>query len=587
MLTPEQKSYQAAEHDAISRPDTGRPVVYGTQGVISSGHYLTSMAGMRMLLSGGNAFDAVVAAGFAAAVTEPTASYSLAAEGVFMLHHAASGDILSLSGQGVAPERATVELFRSQGLEAVPTGPGPLAHLSFTVPGVVDAYISLLARYGTKTLGEALAPAVHYADHGFPHYEYMLRSLGSGAIREQFGHYPPGGSGVFYQDGAVPKPGTLLVQKGLAATLKRLASAESASPGHRLAGLRAARESFYRGDIAQTIVECAESVGGVLSRDDLAGYRAQFEEPTRSTFAGYEICGQQSWSQAAVLLQTLNMLERHDLRAMGHNSPRYVHTVVEALKLAMADREAYYADPEFASVPIDAGRAHPELPAPGDPWRYSRIKGGPIPASVPVGGADGGSGGHREGTTHIAALDRDGNMVCATPSGGSLSNSVFFEEIGCALSTRSEMFNLNSGHPNVLVSGKRPRTTLVNYMMLKDGEPIMTIGCPGGDYQSQACTQLILNTLVFGMNPQEAIEAPRFATDSVTHSFYPHVYYPGQLAVEPSIPEETRHSLTSLGHKVVETEVCGMGATVMHRDNETGVLSAGADPRRACYAIAW
>ena len=589
--------------DATFRAATSRPLVHATQGVISSGHYLTSMAGMRMLLSGGNAFDAAAAAGFAAAVVEPIASYSLACEGVFMLYHPASGDILSLSGQGVAPARATVEFYKSQGLDRVPTGPGPLAHLAFTVPGVVDAYISLLERYGTKTLGEAMAPAIHYAEQGIPNYEYMIEALDSPVTREQFDQYPPGGSQVFYDNGALPKPGSLLVQPGLANTLKALAAAETRSTGHRLDGLRAARDAFYRGEVAQTIVECAQGVGSILDLDDLAGYHATFEEPLKTTFAGYEICGQGPWSQGAVLLQALKMLEGFDLKAMGHNSPQYVHTVVEALKLALADREAYYGDPDFAVVPIDgllskeyaAGRAtmidpkraHPELPSAGDPWRFSRSApahaGVTVPAGAPADVADASD----QGTTHYAVLDRDGNMVCATPSGGGFDKSVFFPELGCTLSTRIEMFNFEEGHPNVLEPGKRPRTTLVNYLVLKHGVPIMTVGCPGGDHQAQANLQLILNTLVFGMDPQEAIEAPRFASDSVTNSFYPHVYYPGQVSVEPGIPAETMEALSRLGHKVVPKEVCGMGATVARRDIETGVLSAGADPRRACYAIGW
>ena len=589
---------------ATEGPRTGRPVVYATQGVISSGHYLTSMAGMRMLLSGGNAFDAVAAAGFAAAVVEPIASYSLAAEGVFMLYHASSGDLLALSGQGTAPRRATVDYYRSLGLDSIPTGPGAQAHLSFTVPGIVDALISLLERYGTKTVSEVLAPAIHYAEHGIPNYEYMINALKSPATREQFDHYPPGGSQVFYQDGELPKPGSLLVQRALAGTLKKMADAETAAPGHSLAGLRAARDAFYTGEIAHTLVRGAQRVGGILDLDDLAGYHAKFDEPIKITFAGHEVCGQPAWTQAPVLLQALNILERFDLKAMGHNSPAYIHTVVEALKLAFADREAFYGDPDFVSVPIDGllskeygaaraglidpGRAYPELPPAGDPSsRTSEVAGMQRQAYAAAGRPHEAGHAAQEGTTHLAVLDRDGNMACATPSGGAFGTSVFLPELGCTLSTRIEMFNFEEGHPNVLEPGKRPRTTLVNYLVLKNGVPTMTFGCPGGDYQAQANLQLMLNTLLFGMDPQSAIEAPRFGTNSVTNSFHPHVYYPGQLSVEPAFSTATIESLKSLGHKVVEAPVCGMGATVTHRNAETGVLSAGADPRRASYAIGW
>ncbi len=592
-----------SQTDASGRPPTGRPVIYATQGVISSGHYLTSMAGMGMLLGGGNAFDALVAAGFAAAVTEPVASYSLAAESVFMLYDADSGDLLSLSGQGTAPELATVDFFRSQGLDEIPTGPGPLAHLSFTVPGVVDALLSLLERYGTFPLSQVLEPAIHLAQAGFPHYEYMVDALDSQATRDQFNQYPPGGNEIFYQDGKLPRPGSLLVQPGLARTLRRLAANEGGGSRDRIEGIRAARRDYYQGDLARTLVDCARRAGGILSAEDLAGYRAKFEEPARTQYRGYEICCQRTWSQAPVLLQTLNLLEHFDLRALGHNSPAYVHTVVEALKLAIADREAFYGDPDFARVPldgllskeyaaervplIDPGKAHPDTPPPGNPWKYSQEPLERPSQEAPSPSPRQGPSHAEQGTTHIAVVDHHGNLVCATPSGGSFGKSVFFPEIGCALSTRSEMFFLKPGHPNCLEPGKRPRTTLVGYLVVKDGQPVMTLGCPGGDHQAQANLQLLLNVLVFGMNIQEAIEAPRFGSDSLRNSFYPHVYFPGQLSLEESFPQSTRRELERLGHKVAPALVCGMGATLTWRDPSTGILATGADPRRACYALGW
>ena len=600
-MTNSQQIYTLEQGDP-ERPPTGRPVVYATQGVISSGHYLTSMAGMRMLLAGGNSFDAVAAAAFAAAVVEPIASYSLAAEGVFMLYHAESGDLLSLSGQGAAPAKATIDFYESQGLSEIPTGPGDKAHLSFTVPGIVDALCSLVERYGTRTLGEVLAPSIHYAERGIPNYEYMLERMKNAATKRQFELYPPGGTSIFYDNGEVPAPGSVLRQPGLADVFKRMVEAEGAAAGHRQAGIRAARDAFYRGDIARTIVDCAQSVGGVLSMDDLAGYSAEYERPIGTSFHGYDVHGQSTWTQGAVLHQTLNILENFDLRSMGHNSTAYVHTVTEALKLALADREAHYGDPNFSTIPIDGllskqyareraalidpARATPDLPAAGDPWRYSSASRPRAQAPEPVG-APGDGAGYDGGTTHVAAIDRDGNMVCATPSGGGFAKSVYFPQIGCSLSTRMEMLNFQEGHPNVLEPNKRPRTTLVNYIVAKDGQPLMTVGCPGGDHQAQANVQLILNTLLFGMNPQQAIEAPRFATDSAVNSFYPHTHYPGQLSLEPGISDETIAELAALGHKTTPSAVCGMGATVARRDPHTGVLSTGADPRRACYAIGW
>ncbi len=597
----------SSDHIYPGQQSTSRPVIYGTQGIISSGHYLTSMAGMRMMLAGGNAFDAIVAAGFAAAVTEPIASYSLGAEGVFMLYHADSGDLLSLSGQGTAPNRATVDWYREQGHDQIPTGPGPDAHLSFTVPGIAAAFLSLLENYGTKSVSEVLEPSIRYAQQGIPNYEYMLERIGSENTRSQWDQYPPGGSDVFYDDGSVPEPGSVLTQDGIANTLRKLAEAEVEAEGNREEGIRAARDCFYNGKIAQTIAECSQSVGGILDLESLADFEAKYETPIKTSFLGHEIHGQRTWTQGAVLLQTLNILENFDLRAMGHNSTAYIHTVSQALNLAFADRQAYYGDPDFSAIPIDGllskdyarkranlidpQRAFPETPEPGNPWEYSSIV---RPASHEGAGRDSqGTPNHSDessdevGTTHISVIDHQGNMIAATPSGGSFAKSVFFPELGYALSTRMEMLNFIDDHPNRLEPGKRPRTTLINYIVSRDGVPVMTTGCPGGDHQAQANTQLILNTLLWGMNPQAAVEAPRFASNNVLNSFYPHSYFPGQLAVENRIPDHIRNELASLGHDVIVVDGAGVGATVSTRNPDTGVLATSADPRRACYALSW
>jgi gamma-glutamyltranspeptidase/glutathione hydrolase len=582
---------------------TTRPVVSGTQGIVSAGHPLVSMAGIRMLLSGGNAFDAAVAAGFAAAVVEPTASYTLCGECVALIHDARARDTLAVSGQGTAPALATTAFFRGRGLDRIPTGPGPDAHLSFTVPGAVDAYLTVLETHGTKTVGEVLAPAVQYAAHGFPMYEHMRRLLALGDSREQFALYPPGGTDVFFPGGRPPGLGELFVQPALAGTLRRLVEAADEARGHRAAAIAAARARFYRGDIATAIGGFSERVGGLLRATDLAGYRAAYEPPLRAAFAGRDILGQGAWTQGPVLMQALGMLSTVDLRALGHNSARYIHVVAEALKLAFADRERYYGDaavpvaellaPAYArerAALIRMDRAAPEAPAPGDPLRHGAAAAtAPAAAGARRAAAAGPAAvaPAADGTTHIAAIDRDGNMMALTPSGGVFRKSAFAPELGCTLSTRSEMFVLEDGHPNALVPGKRPRTTLVNYLICEGGVPTTTVGCPGGDDQAQADVQLILNLLVFGMNPQQAVEAPRFSTQTLVNSFYPRVYRPGQLNVEPGIPEGTRAELRALGHTVSEVGACGVGAVVTRRDPDTGVLSAGADPRRPTYALAW
>ena len=595
-----QQTIHNLEQGDVNLPESGRPVIRSNEGVISSGHYLTSMAGMRILLAGGNAFDAMVAASLAAAVVEPIASYSLAAEGVFMLYDSASGDLTSLSGQGGAPAAATAEFYRSRGHERIPTGPGKDAPLSFTQPGIVDAFINMLDKYGTMSFAEVADPAIRYAEDGIPHYEYMLERLRSETGQEQFDNFPPGGWDVFYEDRKVPAPGALMRQPGLANTLKAMSDASATASGSRSESLQAARSAFYEGPTAELIVEESRKVGGIIEMEDLSGYHAQFCEPVSTTFHGHEVWGHDSWTQGPMLMQALNILENFDLKAIGHNSPAYIHTVAEALKLCFGDREAFYGDPDFATVPMDgllskeyaairAGEidpegAYPEQRPAGDPWRFSKKSGRTAPQVMAA--AIGPDTSADDGTTHVSVLDRHGNLVCGTISGGSFSKSVFFPELGACLSTRIEMFNCEPGHPNVVEPGKRPRTTLVNYILAKDGKPVMTVGCPGGDNQVQGNLQLILNSLVFGMDPQQAVEAPRFATSSNVNSFYPHVYYPGQLDLEDGFSESTEGALKALGHRIHHTANCGLGATVSVRDPETGSLSTGADPRRACYALA-
>ena len=608
MLSAEQAALQ--ERTESSLPKTGRPVIRSNQGVISSGHYLTSMAGAKLMINGGNAFDALAASVFAAAVVEPIASYSLAAEAVLMLYSKEEASFLSVSGQGTAPELATIDFYKSKGHDVIPTGVGKDAPLAFTLPGVVDSLLTMLERFGTKKISEILAPAIKYATDGIPHYEYMLDKLDSASTIQQFELFPPGGFDVFYNDKTIPNPGDLLQQSALGELLLKMTFAEEDSlmgrnmpfDEERVIGIQAARKCFYQGEIADIFDKSSKSVGGILRKDDLRDYRAKIAKPVSTTFHGYEIYTHDTWSQSPVLLQALNLLEGFDLKSMGHNSPEYIHTVSECLKLSLADREAFYGDPDFADIPIDgllskeyadlrknefnAEVAIPVQPDPGDPWQFSKIdKPNQFPESSKLNISETGDNIHPDGTTHISVIDEAGNFACATPSGGSFSKSVFFPELGCAMSTRIEMFNLIEGHPNELVPSKRPRTSLVNYIVAKDGKPLMTIGCPGGDHQAQACTQLILNTLVFGMDPQLAVEAPRFATDSIVDSFYPHVYFPGRLSVEIGISDEVCAELESKGHKIDRAVSCGMGATVSVKDPNSGSLSTGADPRRACYAI--
>jgi gamma-glutamyltranspeptidase/glutathione hydrolase len=588
------------EQGELDLPSTGRPVVYAMNGVVSSGHYLTSMSGMRMLISGGNAFDALVASTFAAAVVEPIASYSIGAEATFMIFHAQSGNFVSLSGQGNAVSGANPKIFKEKGFDSIPTGPGLAAPMSFTVPGVVAACFSMLDKYGTKSPQEVLAPSIEYAERGIPNYEYMISRLGAGGSMEQFDLFPPGGREIFFDNGELPKPGSLLVQKSLGRVFRLMASSADAAGGDRKSEILAARQAFYSGVIADEIESEVAKLGGILNKGDLESYKESYSEPVTTTYMGFEIHGHSTWTQGPVLNQALNILENFDLKSMGHNSVEYVHTVTEALKLAFSDREAFYGDPDFAVVPldgllskeyaiqrsklIDVDNAIQHLPAYGNPWDYSS-KDGIVSSQPSMGSHETNNEKIESGTTHITVMDKDGNIGCATPSGGAFNKSVFFSKLGFGLSTRSEMFNFTDGHPNVLEPGKRPRTTIINYMIAKDGVPIATVGCPGGDAQPQANLQLILNTILWEMNPQEAVESPRFSSLSVPNSFYPHTYLPGQLAIENGFSNDVQKGLAAKGHHIVSSITCGMGATVAVRNPMNGVLAAGADPRRACYAI--
>jgi gamma-glutamyltranspeptidase / glutathione hydrolase len=574
------------------------PVVSGFHVLATAGTPLTTAAAIRVLNRGGNAIDAGVAAAVAAAVVEPTASYSLPTEVVGLIYDAKTQQIVALNGQGCAPKSATIDYFKARGKQLVPVGPGSDAPLSFTLPGTIDAWILAVERYGRLSLGEVLQPAVEYAEQGFPMYRYMSLLLKSPEIARQFEFFPQG-TAYFRPNGRVPEPGERFVQKDLAQVLQTMVRAEERARGRgRSAGLQASREAFYSGEIAHTIVKFSEQVGGLLTLEDFASYHSKLEAPVKATYRGIDVYGHQTWSQSATLLQALNILEGFDLRSLGHNSPAYIHVLTEALKLAMADRERYYGDPDFVQVPleallskdyaaerrtlIDLDKAAPELPPYGDPLA-TRAVGGTMDLSAFLGSA----GGNAGGTTHLSVVDEEGNIFIATPSGGRLHSGVVVPGMGFTLSHRSEIFYLDPAHANALQPGKRPRTTLVCYFACKDGKPWLTLGCPGGDNQVQADLQLFLNVVEFGMDSQAAVEAPRFSSSSFPGSFYPHAYAPGQLNVEPGIPAHVRDALALKGHRIKAVPNAGLGAIVTLLDHATGTRAAGADPRRPTYAFGW
>jgi gamma-glutamyltranspeptidase/glutathione hydrolase len=564
----------------------------------TAGTPLTTAAAIRVLNRGGNAIDAGVAAAVAAAVVEPTASYSLPTEVVGLIYDATSRQVIALNGQGCAPANMTIELFRSRGQKLIPVGPGADAPLSFTLPGTIDAWAIAVERYGRLSFAAVLEPAIDYAENGFPMYRYMSLLLKSPEIDRQFEFFPQGAV-YFRPNGRAPEPGERFIQKDLAHVLKTMVRAEEQARSHgRAAGLQAARDMFYRGDIARSIVSFSEQVGGLLTLDDFATYHSKLEAPVQSTYRGLEIYGHHTWSQSATLLQALNILEGFDLQSLGHNTPAYIHVLTEALKLAMADRERYYGDPDFVQVPlaallskdyaaerrklIDLNKAAPGLPPYGDP-----VAGRAVGGSMEVNGFRGPVGSSPDGTTHLSVVDEEGNIFLATPSGGRLNGGCVVPGMGFTLSHRSEIFYLDPNHANALLPGKRPRTTLVCYFVFKEHQPWLTLGCPGGDNQVQADLQLFLNVVEFGMNPQAAVEAARFSSSSFPGSFYPHAYAPGQLNVESGISTQVRDALALKGHRIHPVPNAGIGAIVTRLDAEMGTRSAGADPRRPTYAFGW
>ena len=568
-----------------------RPLVMGTNGVVSSGHYLASVIGLRILEEGGNAIDAGVAMGFALAVLEPN-NYTLGGEAPILIYSAEERRVYAINGQGTAPKAATIDWFKSRGINIIP-GDG---FLPATVPAAFDSWITALSRFGTMSLAEVLAPAIELAERGFPVYPYLHESLKTHSKR--FLEEWPTTAEVFMPNGEIPKVGELLIQEDLAETLRGAVEAERKNlrKGRKKA-LQAARDYFYKGEVARKIVdfihktEVLDASGmynkGLLTLEDFASYKTKIEEPVTTNYRGYQVykCG--PWTQGPVFLQQLNILEGFDLRSMGHNSPDYIHTVVEASKLAFADREKYYGDPDFVHVPLDillSKEYAAERRKLIDPEKASlELRAGDVhPSNIECMKAD-------FDTTHLDAIDRYGNMISATPSGGWIQSSPLIEGVGFPLGTRGQMFHLDPKHPEALAPGKRPSATLTPSLVMKDGKPFMVFGTPGGDRQDQWTLQFFLNYVDFEMNLQEAIDAPTFHSLHFPSSFYPHDAHPGVLAVEDRIPEDVREELARRGHKIQVDDGWSHGrVTAVMIDHEEEVIVGAASPRYGiAYAVGW
>jgi gamma-glutamyltranspeptidase / glutathione hydrolase len=569
----------------------GRAVVAGTRHVVSAGHYLAAEAGFQVLEAGGNAVDAAVAA---ALVLGVVCSDQVGVAGVapMIVWMAERGELVAIDGLGHWPAAASCDLFQREHGGAIPLG-----LLRTVVPAAPDAFVTALARYGTMSFGEVAAAAIRFARDGFVMYPFLSSQLG---LHEARTRTVPSNAEIFMPGGRTPRPGELFVQADLGASLQYMADQEAAAGAHgREAGLRAARDAFYRGDLMRAIVRFHAENGGLLTEADMAGFSVRIEPTVSTTFAGLEVHSCGFWCQGPALLQALNIVEGLDLAGLGHNSVGYIHRVAEALKLAFADREAYYGDPLHVDVPADAllskayaaerraqiraDAAWPGLPAPGC------IPGRPAEAGRAVEASDGPLGPSRD-TSYACVLDRWGNAVSITPSDPS-TDTVIVPGTGLAPSSRGSQSRADPRHPASVAPGKRPRLTPNPALAIARGRRVIPFGSPGGDSQVQGMLQVLLNMTVFGMDPQSAIEAPRFITYSHPDSFAPNVAHPGRLCLEGRFPRETGDALAGLGHAVQwwpDYLWRAGGVCLIDANSATGIFGAGADPRRAAaYAVGW
>ncbi len=580
---------------------TTRPEIAGTFGVVASTHWIASQVGMAVLERGGNAFDAAAATAFTLQVAEPHLN-GPGGDAPIILHSARTGTQRVICGQGVAPAAATIARFTALGLDLIP-GTGLL---SAVVPGAFDAWCLLLRDWGTWELRDVLSFAIGYAEHGI-HLVPRVPAAIEG-VRPLFEDAWPSSAAVYLPHGNVPAPGSLFANPALAATYTRIAR-EALGPT-REARIDAARAAWYRGFVAEAVdrffraTDVLDSSGerhrGLLSADDFARWQASIEDPVSLEYRGHTVLKCGPWSQGPVFLQQLALLRHFDLSAMDPIGADFVHTIVECAKLAFAEREAYYGDPSFVSVPLGkllspaynaersrlVGKRASLALQPGDIAGYrTRVDpdaarraallapvagtGEPTLARLGVIGAD---------TCHLDIIDRDGNMVSATPSGGWLQSSPVIPELGFCMGTRGQMFWLSPDLPNSLAPGKRPRTTLSPSFALKDGRPWMAFGTPGGEQQDQWSLTFFVRMVHHGLTIQQAIDVPSFHTEHWPSSFWPRVARPGKLVLEGRFTDDVREDLAQRGHLAEKGEDWSEGRLSAARI-EGQQMFAGANPR--------
>ena len=579
---------------APREPYTTRPVMRGMYYAISSMKPQATQAAERILQAGGNAFDAAVA-GQAVLGIADAAMNGMGSDAVLLIYDARSQNVLSLNAEGTAPRLATVDWYKKNQGGKIPVNNGLL---SATVPGVVDAWFTLLDRWGTKSFAEVLQPAIEIAENGYPISDRMARLYSNTAKIRKY----PSTVKLLRLDTLVYQPGDVIKNPDLARTLRMLVDAEreSAAKGRHEA-LKAARDRFYKGDMARDMARFSEENGGLFRYEDFAAYSAEVETPVSISYRGYRVYKNPSASQGPAELIALNMLEGFDLGSMRLNSADYIHRSVEAIKLALADRDQFLGDMDFIKIPyegllskeyaaerrklIDPQKASLDF-RPGNPEKFMK---GFEPVSRPRDIDYRGSAEHEGDTSYLAVIDKDRNMVSFEPSlHSAFGTGVVMGDLGFILNCRGDYYSLVPGHANALEPRKRPRSTLQSTLVMKDGKPLMIMGSPGGDDQCMRTMQTLLNVVDFGMNIQQAIEAPRWTTTSFPASPFPHTMYPGAMAVEDRIPEAVRQELLKRGHKldVRGPWILGSNAGIVI-DLRTGVLNAGADPRVDAYALAW
>jgi gamma-glutamyltranspeptidase/glutathione hydrolase len=576
------------------RVNTMRPVIRGRTQAAASMKPEATRAAERILLAGGNAFDAAVAGQAVLGIVD-AASNGVGSDAVILVYDAKARTVVSINAEGTAPKAATIEWYQKNLGGKLPEND---TLLSGTVPGVVDAWYLLLDRWGTMSFAQVLQPAIDTAENGFPIGERMAAAIATSKKLKKY----PSSVKVYFPGGQAPKPGDVFRNPDLARTLRMLVDAEKENAGKgRHEALKAARDRFYKGDIARAMAKFSEEQGGLFRYDDFASYTAKFESPVSVDYRGYRVYKNASATQGPTELFALNILEGYDLKGLKHNSAEYIHTNVEAVKLALADREKYLGDADFVRIPyegllskdyarerrslIDPQRASLEL-RPGVAERFTKST---APLDRPFHINLEGEADHEGDTSYLAVVDKDRNMVSFEPSLHSgFGTGVVMGDLGFIFNCRGDYYSLVAGEANALAPGKRPRSTLQSTLVMKDNQPFMIVGSPGGDDQVFRTMQTLLNIVDFGMNVQEAIEAPRWSTRSFPASPFPHTMYPGEMSVESRVPEAVRAALSGLGHKLRVSGPWTMGSlAAITVDAKTGILSAGTDPRVDAYAIAW